>query len=101
MDRHVIHGEAAVTRNDHNAIEHALITEGNRIGSDRRFRTRHLPTDIAGDLILERAYAVERQGAADRDPEVDEGLFADRADAYLLNSDNAGNFGSDGRDFVR
>ena len=50
--------------------------------------------------ILERAYAVERQGAADRDPEVDEGLFADRAGAYLLDSDDAGNFGGDGRDFV-
>ena len=67
VDRHMMDGERAVARNHHHAIEHALVVERDRIGGDGRLRARHLSADRAAICILERAHAVERQGAADGD----------------------------------
>ena len=67
VHRHVMHGERAVARDHHDAVEHRFVVERDRIGGDDRLGARHLLADRGGDGVLDRAHAVERQGAADRD----------------------------------
>src|SRR4029077_5703662 len=101
MDCHMVHGKAAIARNDHHAIENAFIAESDRIGGDCRLRARYLAANIAGDLVFECAYAVERQRATDRHPEIDESLFPDCTDTNLLDRDHAGDFCDNSFDFFR
>ena len=61
---------------------------------------RHLLADRGGDRVLDRAHAVERQRAADRDGQIDEGFFADGAGAHLLDRDHARHFRGDGGDLL-
>ena len=42
VHRHVMHGERAVARDHHDAVEHGLVVERHRIGGDGRLGARHL-----------------------------------------------------------
>ena len=63
----VMHGERAVARDHHHALQHGLVVERARLGRRRRPRRRGISARIAcGDAVLDRRDAVERQRAADR-----------------------------------
>ncbi len=92
MHRHVMHGERPVACDHHDAVHDRLVVERHGIGCDGRLRARHALADGGGDRVLERAYAVERHGAANRDREVDERFVADRTRTHLLDAYHAGDF---------
>ena len=89
VDGHMMDGKRAVARDDHDAIDHGLVVERHRIGGDGRLGAGQMLANGGGDLLLERADAIERHRAADGDGEIDECLFADGAGAHLLDRDHA------------
>ena len=74
VHRHMMHGERAIARDHHDAIEHGLVVERDRIGGDDRLGARHLLAERGRDRVLDRAHAIERQCAADRHRQIDESL---------------------------
>src|SRR5512143_2432123 len=89
MDRDMVHRESPIARNNHDTIKNGFIVECDRIGGNHRLSARHLLTERISDRVLDRAYAIEWQSAAYGDREVDKGLLADRARAYLSDAHHA------------
>ena len=91
MGGDVMHRQRAVAGDHHHALHHALVVERARFGGHRDFRAAGCRRHRADDALLERRHPVERQGAADRDDEVDEQHAAGLPHPQPVDVDDAGN----------
>ena len=86
VHRDMMHGERAIARDHHDAIEHCLVVERDRIGGDHRLGAWHLPAERVPDRVLDCTHAIERQRATDCHRQIDESLLADCARAHLFDA---------------
>ena len=101
MHGDMMHGEAAIARDHHHAVEDGLVVERARLGDHADLRLRQFRADRLDDGLLQRRDAVDRHGAADRDVELDELIGSDLPHAHAVDRDHAGHAPRDARDLVR
>src|SRR6185312_12623729 len=98
VHHHVMHGEGAVARDHHHAVEYGFVVERDGMRGHDRLGAGHLAAQRRADRVLDRVDAVERQRAADRHRKVDEGGLADGARPHLVDADDARHLGRGRRD---
>ncbi len=87
----MVHRNAAIAGDDHDAVLHRLVIEGDRGGADGHVRLAEGACDRVLQLLFQGGEAIERHCPRHRDRHLDEIAMADRADAQPVKPHDAGN----------